>query len=375
MKKIRQKHEWSRQLLNIILTRPYESFMGITGGQPFLNYYGEENDLEQPFTSLKELQEFAVSSWQKPQTAFLAAAKNGIVEIVFGIQSKIPSAIHETNSNNENVLLVAVKNRQTNVVEVLRKNLDKELFGSLILEVDNRENTVLHLAASSTSNSKTTWQIPGAAMQIMLDIKWYQYMRGLVPEHFTLKKNKDGKTAMEIFKETHKDVMKRSSEWLKETSNSCSAVAALVAGVSFAASSTVPGGTDKGKPSLESQLAFDAFAITSLMALCSSVTALIMFLAIFTSERQLEDFRKSLPMKLLVGLTSLFVSIASMIVSFCFARFFVLENSYKNKFSPLYIATCVPVFFYAIVQFPLYFKILKAIFYKLPQPSIQSSHF
>ncbi|RDX71490.1 hypothetical protein CR513_49152, partial [Mucuna pruriens] len=165
-----------------------------------------------------------------------------------------------------------------------------------------------------------------------------QYMRGLVPEQFTLKKNKDGKMAMEIFKERHKDVVKRSSEWLKETSNSSSAVAALVAGVSFAASST-----DNGRPSSESPLAFYAFAITSLMALCFSVTALIMFLAIFTSEKQLEDFRNSLLVKLLFGLTSLFVSIASMIVSFCSARFFLLENSYKNKFSPLYIATCVPI--------------------------------
>lgn len=112
----------------------------------------------------------------KKETAFLAAAKYGIVEIVFALQSKIPSAVHETNSNNENVLLVAVKNRQTKVVEVLRKHMDKELFDSLILEVDNRENTVLHLAAGTgtTSNSERTWQIAGAAMQMMWDIKWYQ---------------------------------------------------------------------------------------------------------------------------------------------------------------------------------------------------------
>lgn len=110
----------------------------------------------------------------KKETAFLAAAKSGIVEIVFALQSKIPSAVHETNSNNENVLLVAVKNRQTKVVEVLRNHMDKELFDNLILEVDNRENTVLHLAAGTTSNTERTWQIAGAAMQMMWDIKWYQ---------------------------------------------------------------------------------------------------------------------------------------------------------------------------------------------------------
>ncbi|KAL2956630.1 hypothetical protein AAZX31_18G096600 [Glycine max] len=311
----------------------------------------------------------------KKETAFLAAAKSGIVEIVFALQSKIPSAVHETNSNNENVLLVAVKNRQTKVVEVLRNHMDKELFDNLILEVDNRENTVLHLAAGTTSNTERTWQIAGAAMQMMWDIKWYQYIRALVPEHFAFRTNKDDKTAGEIFKQKHKDLVKESSEWLKETSNSCSVVAALIAGVSFATSSSVPGGTEKGKPELEGQPAFDAFAIASLIGLCFSVTALIMFLAILTSRKQAQDFRKSLPLKLLFGLSSLFVSIGSMLVSFCAAHFFVLKDKYKNILFPVYIATCLPVTFYAVVQFPLYADLLKAIFKKVPQPSISSSQF
>ncbi|KAG5001961.1 hypothetical protein JHK87_023033 [Glycine soja] len=389
IKKIRQKHRWSRQLLNIFMERPYESYIGITGGRPFLR---EDRDLGQPVITQQQLQMVggAASSGQQEnnrvesaakneekETAFLAAAKYGIVEIVFALQSKIPSAVHETNSNNENVLLVAVKNRQTKVVEVLRKHMDKELFDSLILEVDNRENTVLHLAAGTgtTSNSERTWQIAGAAMQMMWDIKWYQYIRALVPEHFVFRTNKDDKTAGEIFKQKHKDLVKESSEWLKETSNSCSVVAALIAGVSFATSSSVPGGTEKGKPELEGQPAFDVFAIASLIGLCFSVTALIMFLAILTSRKQAPDFRKSLPLKLLFGLSSLFVSIGSMLVSFCAAHFFVLKDKYKNILFPVYIATCLPVTFYAVVQFPLYADLLKAIFKKVPQPSITSSQF
>nr|KYP60928.1 hypothetical protein KK1_023350 [Cajanus cajan] len=441
IKKIRQKHKWGRQLLNIFMTRPYESYMGISGGQPFMRPNVGGNKQDQPFITQQQLQtssrpeehrridESATRKEEKEttfvgmakagivevvnelqnkvpsslhdkeslvvvamkniklhklgeahhvdkrETAFLAAAKNGIVEIVFAVQAKIPSAVHETNSNNENVLLVAVKNRQTKVVEVLKKHLDKDLFASLILEVDNRENTVLHLAAGTSGNSERSWQIAGAAMQMMWDIKWFQYMRALVPEHFTFRTNKDDKTAGEIFKQKHKDLVKESSEWLKETSNSCSVVAALIAGVSFATSSTVPGGTDKGKPELEGQPAFDAFAIASLIGLCFSVTALIMFLAILTSRKQAQDFRKSLPLKLLFGLSSLFVSIASMLVSFCAAHFFVLKDKYKNILFPVYIATCLPVTFYAVVQFPLYADLLKAIFKKVPQPSITSSQF
>ncbi|KAK7342374.1 hypothetical protein VNO80_25324 [Phaseolus coccineus] len=219
----------------------------------------------------------------KQETAILTAAKNGIVEIEIELQSKIPSVTHETNSNNENMLLVVVKNRQSNVVKVLKKNLDKKLFDSLILEVDNRENTVLHLAAGTTTNTERTWQIVGAAMQMMWDIKWYQYVR------------------------------------------------ALITGVSFATSSSVPGGTNNGKPELEGQPAFNAFTIASLIGLCFSVTALIMFLAILTSRKQAQDFWMSLLLKLLFGLSSLFVSISSMLVSFCAAHFFVLKDKSIEK--------------------------------------------
>ncbi|KAL2322622.1 hypothetical protein Fmac_027001 [Flemingia macrophylla] len=438
--KIRQKHKWGRQLLNIFMTKPYESYMGLT--QPFMRHdqliphhqlqmvaaastMQQENprkesaarkeEKETTFAAMakagivevvNELQNKIPSALHDPtipdkesllvvamkniklhksgeslhhvdrkETPFLAAAKNGIVEIVLAVQSKIPSAVHETNSNNENVLLVAVKNRQTKVVKVLKKNLDKELFDSLVLEVDNRDNTVLHLAAGTSGNTERSWQIAGAAMQMMWDIKWYQYVRSLVPEHFSFRTNKEEKTAGEIFKQKHKELVKESSEWLKETSNSCSVVAALIAGVSFATSSSVPGGTDKGKPELEGQPAFDVFAIASLIGLCFSVTALIMFLAILTSRKQAQDFRKSLPLKLLFGLSSLFVSIASMLVSFCAAHFFVLKDKYKNILFPVYVATCLPVTFYAVVQFPLYADLLKAIFRKVPQPSITSSQF
>ncbi|KAG4923970.1 hypothetical protein JHK87_049510 [Glycine soja] len=229
----------------------------------------------------------------KKETAFLAAAKNGIIEIVFELQKAIPSTIHETNYNNENVLLVAVKNRQTEVIEVLQKNLEKELFDSLIFDVDNMEITVLHLAPSKRER---TWQIAGA-MQMMWDIKWYKYIKDLVPYHFSFINNKKDETPREIFEQNHKGLMKESYEWIKETSNPCSVVAALIGSVCLATSSTAPGSTNKGKPKLEGQPAFDAFAIASLIGLSFSITTLTMFLAIPTSRKQVEDFRKSLSLK------------------------------------------------------------------------------
>ncbi|WVY95002.1 hypothetical protein V8G54_034090 [Vigna mungo] len=299
--------------------------------------------------------------------AYLTAARNGITEIVDGLHSKIPSVIYETSSKRENVLLVAVKNKQVNVVEMLQKSLKKENFDSLILETDDRRNTVLHLAAGTSSNERV-----GTTMQMIWDIKWYQYISGLVPKEFIYRRNKDGKTAWEIYELEHLKKVKDCSEALKDLSNSGSVVAALIAGISFATSTTVPGSTDDGKPILGGQPAFDVFATASLIGLGFSITALVMFLAILTSPKQVQHFRLSLPLKLIFGLGSLFASVASMLVSFWAAHFFVLNEKYNMILLPVYVATWFPITIYALMQFPFYVELVSAIFKKVSRETARA---
>ncbi|MED6183868.1 hypothetical protein PIB30_041874 [Stylosanthes scabra] len=415
VKKIKKKHQWSRQLLDKLMEKPYDAFTG-RGGQPDLRGWDFDAGVFEAFNPMnqgessnkfenveKEREEkpqppflFAspITDSKKPtptrkdsdkeaakddeagkkridpkETAFLMAAKNGIVEMVIKILSKIPSAIHNTNTKKENVLLVAVMNRQPFVVETLRMKSKPEVWNNLVLAADDDENTMLHLAAHAIGDEKP-WQIPGSALQMMWDIKWFEYIKSIVPQHFNYRTNKKSKTAGEIFKTEHKDLVKEGSEWLKETSESCSVVAGLVAGVSFATASAVPGGTsDQGKPLLERQPAFEAFAVSSLIGLCFSVTGLIMFLAILTSRKEARDFRRGLPTKLLLGLSSLFVSIIAMFVSFCCGHFFIINHKYKTFLFPFYAATSIPVAFYALAQFPLYFDLLTAILTKVPHAS------
>jgi ankyrin repeat protein len=104
----------------------------------------------------------------------LIAAKHGIIEMMRALESKLKSVIHETNSNNENALHLAVKHKQSHVVEGLCKSLPVEIFYSLSLGVDHNENTILHLAAYSSKDNENSWKVSGAAMQMMWDIKWYK---------------------------------------------------------------------------------------------------------------------------------------------------------------------------------------------------------
>ena len=149
--------------------------------------------------------------------------------------------------------------------------------------------------------------------------------------------------------------------------------AALIATVAFASATTVPGGVkeDRGTPTLEGKPAFDIFAISSLVALCFSVTSLTMFLSILTSRYQVEDFHNSLPTKLILGLTSLFVSIAAMLVAFCAGHFFVLAERLKYTAFPVYAITCLPVTLFAVAQLPLYLDLLRSTMAPVPKRSYE----
>ncbi|XP_031400035.1 uncharacterized protein LOC116210315 [Punica granatum] len=303
----------------------------------------------------------------KGETAIPLAAKNGVTEMVEKILEDFPVAIHDMNSEKKNIVLLAVENRQPHVYKLmLKRNILKD---NIFRRVDNKGNSALHLAAMLRDYKP--WLIPGAALQMQWEMKWFEFVKSSMPRHFFVRYNDEGKTANNIFTETHSELLKNGSNWLTNTSQSCSVVAVLIATVAFATSTTVPGGVreESGKPTLEDEPAFNVFAISSLVALCFSVTSVILFLSILTSRYEERDFGRDLLRKLLVGLTSLFVSIASMLVSFCAGHFFVLKDKLKYAAYPVYAVTCLPVTFFAMAQFPLYFDLVWATFKKVPQRS------
>ena len=104
---------------------------------------------------------------------------------------------------------------------------------------------------------------------------------------------------------------------MKETTSSCSVVAAFTITVVFAAAFTAPGGNDRrGIPNILHEKSFMLFAISEMLALFSSITSVIMLLGFLTSCYAEEDILVSLLKKLIIGLGTLFFSIASMMVAF-----------------------------------------------------------
>ncbi|KAM3337550.1 hypothetical protein P3S68_031875 [Capsicum galapagoense] len=226
------------------------------------------------------------------ETPLLVASKMGIVEMVRRILKKFPIAIQDTDSEEKNILLLAVEHRQTMVYNWLIEGKYPE---SVFSQEDKHGNNALHIAAKY--QNLEVWCIPGKALQLQGEWKWYKYVKHTLPQ-LDVRYNKKGQTPRRVFEETHAKLLVESTEWISKTAAS---LAALIATVAFVTSTTIPGEADvKDKPHLENEPAFDVFSIASLVSLCFSVTALVFFLAILTSRCQHNDFEKDLPRKLLL---------------------------------------------------------------------------
>ena len=166
--------------------------------------------------------------------------------------------------------------------------------------------------------------------------------------------NNDKITARQLFTENHKDLMKQGEKWMKGTTSSCSVVAALVATIVVAVAFTVPGGNDQntGYPIFSKKKPFMIFIISDAVSLFSSSTSILMFLGILTSRYAEDDFLKSLPTKLIIGLSTLFISMATMLIAFCAALFIMLHRKAWIVI-PVSLLTSVPVASFIWLQFPL----------------------
>lgn len=166
-------------------------------------------------------------------------------------------------------------------------------------------------------------------------------------------RNSDGKTPQVLFTEEHKELLKEGEKWMKGTASSCMVVATLIATVMFAV--FVPGGNsiEKGDPKLIHSIAFKVFVMSDAVSLVSSATSILSFLSILTSRYTEGDFLHSLPNRLIIGLATLFISIATMMITYVTALFIVLGSGNTGIKALITLVAVIPVSFYALLQFPL----------------------
>ncbi|KAH9684916.1 ANK REP REGION domain-containing protein [Citrus sinensis] len=255
--------------------------------------------------------------WNDPQNqqllkkAFFKAATLGISKFVQEIIAAYKGSVYWEDENKHTIFHVAVLHRRAEVFNLIYSSTFKSNW---LGSNDNIRNNILHFGGKLVPSS----EVAGAALQMQRKLEWFKAVENLVHPFLREAVNNE-QTPREVFTEEHKELVKEGEKWMKETATACSVVAAFIITVMFAAAFTVPGGNDsRGIPNFLHESSFIIFAVSDALSLFSSIISVLMFLGILTSRYSEEDFLLSLPRKLIIGLITMFFSIASMMFPLLF---------------------------------------------------------
>ncbi|RZC90076.1 hypothetical protein C5167_044706 [Papaver somniferum] len=295
------------------------------------------------------------------------AIRHGNVEFVAQCLEKFDYLVWYSFAG-ETLIQMAIAERNKMTLNLIFKASGKNKT-AVVSRKDKDNNTILHQAAKLASPVQLNL-VSGLALQMQRELQWFKGVESIIPVEDKFKRNKDGNTAQYIFAEQHKTLLDKAEEWMKDTSGSCMVVAALIATVAFAAVFTVPGGnisdtnsSKNGVPVFLGKTPFTIFAIADALALFSSVTSVLMFLAVYTSRYAEEDFLRSLPQKMIIGLATLFISMATILVAFGASLFLVLGDKFTWAPIPIAVFGCIPVTLFVKLQLPLFVEMVHSTYW------------
>ncbi|XP_016649015.1 PREDICTED: uncharacterized protein LOC107880935 [Prunus mume] len=247
--------------------------------------------------------------------AIFRAVERGHVEFIDLLRKAHPDILRITDGRGRNIFQYAIGSRQEKVYNLIY-TLDKNERNATINSTDKFNNGILHAAGNLYLHLD---KIQGAALQMQRELQWFKEVESIVPPNvLELTNSTNGLTAQELFSKNHKELVKEGERSMKDTATLCTVASALIVTMMFAAAFTVPGGIrgDTGFPMFLRKPLFTVFIISDSVSLFSSTTSVMIFLGILTSRYAEKDFLKSLPTKTILGLSTLFFSITSMMIAF-----------------------------------------------------------
>ncbi|WOG94122.1 hypothetical protein DCAR_0313415 [Daucus carota subsp. sativus] len=298
------------------------------------------------------------SGTEKVEGLHFTAARLGNYKFLIELLKLCPDLTWDIDDKKHTIFHIAVTHRQENVY-----NLLYELGSKKLGTTDNYGNNILHLAAIKPAQDRLNI-VSGAALQMQREILWFKEVQSRVNLVDRRKVNKQGKSPQELFTDEHTKLMEKGETWMRQTAAQCMVVAALIATIMFAAAFTLPGGNndDNGHPILMKKSAFKVFVVTDAISLCTSCASLLMFLAILTARYAENDFLRSLPVKLIVGLVTLFISIANMMIAFGASFFLLYARSMKWVPVLVTVLAGLPVILFVGLQYRLLIDVISSTF-------------
>ncbi|KAM0955546.1 hypothetical protein ACFX2A_024417 [Malus domestica] len=299
--------------------------------------------------SLKQMQGSSV------QTALFKAVEHGNDEFLRQLFTANILALGIYDENEKGMFQFSIECRQEKVYNFFHDFI-RVMNVRTESRVDKFNNTLLHSAARLSPPAQLK-HIQCAALQMQRELQWFKEVEKIVPSKFLEVVNyTDGMTARDLFTKNHKELANECERSMKATATSCTVVAALIVTIMFIAVFSVPGGSKAGFPVFLNKRIFMVFIIADVFSLFSSTTSVVTFLGILNSRYAEEDFRKSLPTKMMIGLFTLFSSIVTMMIAFSSTLFLMLEAK-EWIVAPIICLASVPVVSFVWMQFSLLVEI------------------
>ncbi|KAI8549791.1 hypothetical protein RHMOL_Rhmol06G0052800 [Rhododendron molle] len=262
---------------------------------------------------LKEEREWSRYLDDKMGSPIVEAAEKGIIELVNEILEKFPEAAYsfDKNSDNDkrkNILHIAVEQKDWNIYNLLKRKIDLR-NGMLVEDVDYHGNTILHLAAKLGTPSFRSAQ-PGHLYQMMWDHVSYDS-----PPHLWYLRNSDEETAIEVFAKEHSEIREKAEKAVKDVNSGLMLIVALIGTVNYAALFTPPGGYRQSEADplygllvfLTDDMRMYFFHIFS--GLLAAFVAFATMFSIMSCPFRSNDFYLDLPLRLLLAMATLVLSV------------------------------------------------------------------
>ncbi|XP_070661029.1 ankyrin repeat-containing protein NPR4-like isoform X8 [Malus domestica] len=293
--------------------------------------------------SLKQMQGSSI------QTALFKAVEHGNDEFLRELFNANILALGIHDENAKSMFQFSIECRQEKVYNFFHEFV-RIMNVRTEFRVDKFNNTLLHSAARLSPPTQLK-HIQCASLQMQRELQWFKEVEKIVPAKFLEVVNyADGMTARDLFTKNHKELANEGERSMKATATSCTVVAALIVTIMFIAVFSVPGGTKAGYPLFLNKRIFMVFIVADVFSLFSSTTSVVTFLGILNSRYAEDDFLKSLPTKMVIGLFTLFSSMVTMVIAFSSTLFLMLEAK-EWIVVPIILLASVPIVSFVWMQF------------------------
>nr|XP_043617824.1 uncharacterized protein LOC122589584 [Erigeron canadensis] len=277
------------------------------------------------------------------------AAEVGNTAFVVEVIRKYPHLVLQVNDDNQSIFHVAVSYGREGVYKLLKEiGPSKDIV--IALE-DKNGNNMLHIVGEKAKNNQVQ-NIRGVGLRLNPEIFWFKEIEKMIPLHLQNKKNAEGLTPHRVFIKIHKDQFSKCEEWMKDIASQLMVVAALVATTSYQVVFNPPGGyDDTGVPKFITLIPFNAFLISNCVSLVFSTTSILMVLSILASNYEEYDFMIPLSKQLMICLATVFISIASMIITFLINFFCVYIDFYYWIPSTFTVCAAIPFVIFCVSKY------------------------